>query len=78
MWCAMVGWWDVLGDGGAPVALAEVREPGCEDVGSQSPEKNRGAPSNDPGARLFYLSISPTKSNPDMRNSKLAHIQAGF
>ena len=26
----------------------------------------------------FYLSTYPTKSNPDMRNSKLAHTQAGF
>ena len=27
---------------------------------------------------FFHLSTFPTKSNPDMRNSKLAHIQAGF
>ena len=44
---------------------------------TQSPEKI-GAPSNYPGARLFYLSTHQTKSNPDMRNSKLAHTQAGF
>ena len=27
---------------------------------------------------FFYLSTYQTKSNPDMRNSKLAHTQAGF
>lgn len=41
-------------------------------------KKKSGAPSNYPGARLFYLSTYQTKSNPDMRNSKLAHTQAGF
>ena len=41
-------------------------------------KKKIGAPSNYPGARLFYLSTYQTKSNPDMRNSKLAHTQAGF
>lgn len=43
-----------------------------------SRKKKSGAPSNYPGARLFYLSTYQTKSNPDMRNSKLAHTQAGF
>ena len=79
MWCEMVGWWDVLGDGGAPVALAEVREPGCEDVGSQSPEKKIGGSIQRPWRPPFLsLHLADQKSNPDMRNSKLAHIQAGF
>ena len=50
------------------------------DVGMPTPspdKKNRGSIQL-PWCPSFYLSISPTKSNPDMRNSKLAHIQAGF
>ena len=53
-------------------------EPGCGDGLSPSPEKKIGAPSNYPGARLFISPPHQTKSNPDMRNSKLAHTQAGF
>ena len=54
-----------------------IRDVGCVDS-SHLQTKKSGAPSNYPGARLFHLSTFPTKSNPDMRNSKLAHIQAGF
>ena len=44
-----------------------------------SPAKKKiGAPSNYPGARLFISPPHQTKSNPDMRNSKLAHTRAGF
>ena len=54
-------------------------ELGCVDATPISRKKKRGgAPSNDPGARLFISPPPPTKSNPDMRKSKLAHIQAGF
>ena len=45
----------------------------------QSPEKkNRGLHPTTLVPAFFYLSTYPTKSNPDMRNSKLAHTQAGF
>ena len=71
--------WDVgMGKGNAP------QSPRCGeewDVGMPhppSPEKKIGAPSNYPGARLLIPPPSRPKSNPDMRNSKLAHTQAGF
>ena len=50
---------------------------GCVDS-SNLPTKKIGAPSKRLGVRLFHLSTFQTKSNPDMRNSKLAHTQAGF
>ena len=55
-------------------------EPGCRMCAFlPSPAKKKiGAPSNYPGARLFISPPHQTKSNPDMRNSKLAHTQAGF
>ena len=54
-------------------------ELGCGDVAPISRKQiGGGAPSNYPGVRLFISPPSPTKSNPDMRNSKLAHTQAGF
>ena len=43
-----------------------------------SPEKKIGGSIQLPWFPPFYLSTYPTKSNPDMRNSKLAHTQAGF
>lgn len=47
-------------DGIASVALSKWGELGCVDAPSPSPEKKKiGAPSNYPGARLFYLSIPP-------------------
>ena len=56
-----------------------VGEVGWVDVPTSiSKQKKIGAPSNYPGVRLFISPSHPTKSNPDMRNSKLAHIQAGF
>lgn len=42
-----------------------------------SRKKNRGSIQL-PWCPPFNLSTFPTKSNPDMRNSKLAHTQAGF
>ncbi len=79
-WCGGVcgGW-----DGAASVALA-VRWGGLGCVDSppqpplQSPEKKIGGSIQLPWCPPFYLSTYPTKSNPDMRNSKLAHTQAGF
>ena len=53
-------------------------ELGWMDAPTTSPDTDEAAPSNYPGARLFHPSTSQTKSNPDIRNSKLAHIQAGF
>ena len=65
--------------GVAPVAEVRCGVSWDVEMPTHLQTKNRGAPSNYPGARLFYLSTShPTKSNPDMRNSKLAHTQAGF
>lgn len=81
MWGQM-GWCGVLECGEMGVAPVGEVCWGSRDVGitlPQSPHHDEAAPSNYPGARLFYLSTShPTKSNPDMRNSKLAHTQAGF
>lgn len=65
MWVEMAVW-GVLGvgvwDGAASVALAVLGESGCVDAPPPSPEKKSGAPSNDPGARLF---ISPP--HPDQK-----------
>ena len=74
-WCGTVECWDGgvarHGEGGVS------RDVGCVDS-SNLPTKKIGAPSNYPGARLFISPPHQTKSNPDMRNSKLAHTQAGF
>ena len=78
-----VRWWDGGGGCGemgvAPVALAEVG--GSRDVRMSAPhlqKKKSGGSIQLPWRPPFYLYTSPTKSNPDIRNSKLAHIQAGF
>ena len=41
-------------------------------------KKKSGLHPTTPATAFFYLSTYQTKSNPDMRNSKLAHTQAGF
>ena len=52
---------------------------GCGDAPSPiSRKKKSGLHPNASASAFFYLSTFPTKSNPDMRNSKLAHTQAGF
>ena len=61
-----------------PTAEARCGELGWVDAHHLQTRKKIGAPSSYPGARLFHPSTYQTKSNPDMRNSKLAHIQAGF
>ena len=71
-----VGCWDE--DGAASVALSKWGELGCVDAPPHLQKKKSGAPSNYPGARLFISPPHPTKSNPDIRNSKFAHTQAGF
>nr|DAL66271.1 MAG TPA_asm: hypothetical protein [Caudoviricetes sp.] len=43
-----------------------------------SRKKKSGGSIQLPWCPPFYLSTYQTKSNPDMRNSKLAHTQAGF
>ena len=53
------------------------RDVGCVDSSHLQPKKI-GAPSKRLGTRLLISPPHQTKSNPDMRNSKLAHIQAGF
>ena len=55
-------------------------EPGCGMCGFlPSPaEKKSGLHPNASEPAFFIFPPHQTKSNPDMRNSKLAHIQAGF
>lgn len=66
-------------DGIASVALSKWGELGCVDALSPSPEKKKSGLHPTTLVPAFFISPShPTKSNPDMRNSKLAHTQAGF
>ena len=54
-------------------------ELGWVDAPPPSPEKkNRGLHPTTLAPAFLSLHHTPTKSNPDMRNSKLAHTQAGF
>ena len=52
---------------------------GCVDAPSPHPQKKKsGLHPTTLVPAFFYLSTYQTKSNPDMRKSKLAHTQAGF
>ena len=81
MWGEM-GWCGVLecgmGKGNAPVG--EVWESGMWDVWIPpiSRQKKSGLHPTTLVPAFFISPSHQTKSNPDMRNSKLAHIQAGF
>ena len=56
-----------------------VGELGCVDAPSPiSRKKKSGLHPTTLVPAFFYLSTYQTKSNPDMRKSKLAHTQAGF
>ena len=81
MWGEMGVVWGVgVSDGVASVALADaVGRIGMCGCPTPSPEKKKsGLHPTTLVPAFLSLHHTPTKSNPDMRNSKLAHTQAGF
>ncbi len=73
MECWSAGWgWCRLG------RIAVLVASGWVDAPPHLQKKKSGGSIQLPWCPPFYLSTYQTKSNPDMRNSKLAHTQAGF